>query len=180
LIAFKIGVGNTLMLNVVDAPIHKFDETGVTVKIPTASTNGFILDAIKLGKVSMPELAPILGKLFVQLKVLGTVLAKFIADVEKVLHKDCEGTAEITGVGFTVIVKVLGFPTQFPLKDVGVTVKIPIFGRVLLALAAIKLDILFTPKEDIPIDALFIDQSKLLSTALLKVIGAVLLPLQTN
>ena len=108
---------------------------------------------------------PMDGVLFTQLNttllpplpLLG--LLKFIAVVLVPLHNTWLATAFTVAVGFTVMVNVIGVPTQLtaPLVKVGVTVIVATIG-VVVALVAIKVGIFPVPLAAIPIDGVLLTQ----------------------
>ena len=108
---------------------------------------------------------PIDGVLFTQLNttllpplpLLG--LLKLIAVVLVPLHNTWLATAFTVAVGLTVIVKVIGVPTQLTaaLVKVGVTVIVATTGAV-VALVAIKVGILPVPLAAIPIEGVLLTQ----------------------
>ena len=128
------------------------------------ATTGALLrfTAVKLGIVPVPLAArPMEGKLLVQLytivpPVVG--LLKLIGVDTAPLHSTTSVTGFTTAVGFTVIVKVVGVPTQLtPLVYVGVTVIVAVTGA-LPALVAVKLGILPVPLAARPIEGVLFVQ----------------------
>lgn len=75
-----------------------------------------ILVAVKLAILPVPLAArPIVVLLLVQLyTVPATAPVKFTAAVADPLHNTCGNTAFTVGIGFTVIVNVVGVPVQVP------------------------------------------------------------------
>ena len=130
---------------------------------------------------------PIEGVLLTQLNttllppppLLGLVNAIAVVDVP--LHNTWLVIAFTVAVGFTVMVKVVGVPTQLtaPLVNVGVTVIVATTGAV-VALVAIKLGIFPVPLAAIPIDGALLVQLYVTvppDAGLLKLIAAVDEPL---
>ena len=75
-----------------------------------------VLVAVKLAILPVPAVArPIVVLLLVQLyTVPATAPVKFTAAVAVLLHTTCGNTAFTVGIGFTVIVNVVGVPLQVP------------------------------------------------------------------
>ena len=134
--------------------------------------------------------SPIEGVLFTQLNtillppppLLGLVNAMAVVDAP--LHKTWLVTAFTVAVGLTVIVNVIGVPTQLtaPLVNVGVTVIVATTGAVVV-LVAMKDGILPVPLAAIPIDAaLFVQLYVTVPpvAGLLKLIAAVDAPLHNT
>ena len=76
---------------------------------------------------------------------------KFTACTCSLLHTDWSGTAVTDGIGFTVIVKLLGVPVQ--LFETGVTTILAVIG-ILLPLFRVKLLILPIPLAAKPMEVL--------------------------
>jgi len=75
-----------------------------------------VLVAVKLAILPVPLAArPIVVLVLVQLyTVPATAPVKFTAVVADPLHNTCGNTAFTVGIGFTVIVNVVGVPVQVP------------------------------------------------------------------
>lgn len=125
---FTVGVGLTTIVNVCDVPVQVMPalvNTGVTV-ISAVTGERPVLVAMKLGILPVPLAAsPIDGALLVHWKLSAPVgpvvgLVKLIGAVGLPLHNTWPATGFTTGVGFTVIVNVIGVPTQ-PVGPTGVT-----------------------------------------------------------
>lgn len=88
---------------------------GVTV-IVAVCTTAVALVATKLAILPVPDAArPMDVLLFVQLySVPATAPVKLTAAVFDPLHNTCGNTAFTVGIGFTVIVNVIGVPVQVP------------------------------------------------------------------
>ena len=118
---------------------------------------------MKLGILPVPEAAkPIVVLLFVQLYVTVPPVVgetNTTAAVDALAHTVWLDTGLTTGVGLTVIVNVIGVPTQLtpPLVYVGVTVIAAVTGA-LVALVAVKLAILPVPLAAKPIDGVLLVQ----------------------
>jgi hypothetical protein len=116
LTAFTVGVGLTVIVNVVEAPVQVTPllvYVRVTVIVATTATKPEFV-AVNDG-ISPVPLAPkpILVLLFVQLyTVPATAPLKFTAVVGDPLHTVWLLTAFTVGDGFTVMVKVIGVPVQ--------------------------------------------------------------------
>ena len=82
--------------------------------IVAVTGNAVVLVAMKAGMLPLPAAKrPILILLFVHANVVPTVgLTKFTAVVSDPLHMVWFATAFTVGIGFTVIVNVVGVPTQ--------------------------------------------------------------------
>lgn len=105
---------------------------------------------------------PIEGSLLVQLytmipPVVGEV--KLILAVGELLHTTWLATGSTTGVGLTVMVKLMDGPTQLTpaLVNVGVTVMVALTGA-LLVLVPVKLAILPMPDAANPIETVLFVQ----------------------
>ena len=110
--AFTVGVGLTVIVKLIGVPAHPL-AVGVTVIVATTGAL-VILVATKLAMLPLPAAAsPIDGALLVQLNTVpATVPTKFTAAVLAPLHSTWLPTAATVGVGFTVIVKLIGVPVQ--------------------------------------------------------------------
>ena len=116
--AFTVAVGLTVMVNVMGVPtqlVPPFVYVGVTVIVAvTGALVAFV--AVKLAILPVPLAAnPMLVVLFVQLytivpPVVG--LLKVTAVVDAPLHTTWLATAVTVAVGLTVMVNVIGVPTQ--------------------------------------------------------------------
>lgn len=106
--------------------------TAVTVMIAVTGDNP-VLVAMKLGILPVPLAAsPIDGALLVHWKLSAPVgpvvgLVKLITAVGDPLHNTWPATGLTTGAGLTVIVNVIGVPTQ-PVGPTGVTVMVATNG----------------------------------------------------
>ena len=133
--------------------------TGVTTTV--ATTGALVtLVAVKLAILPVPLAArPMDGALFVQLNMVpGTVVVKLTAAVGVLLHTTWLAGWFTWPVGLTVIVNVIGVPTQeTPLVYVGVTVMVAVTGAV-PALVAVKAAILPAPAAARPIDGVLFTQ----------------------
>ena len=179
-IAFTDGVGLTVIVNVTGGPAQPVAATGVTVIVAVTGAVP-VLVAMKLGILPTPAPArPIEGWLFVHWKnTPGCELVKVTAVVAAPLHNIwLPGSGGFTtGVGFTVIVKVIGAPVQLtpPLVNVGVTVIVAVTG-LLVGFNAMKLAILPMPAEPRPMLVLLLVQLYVVVPpvlAVLKLIAAV-------
>ena len=123
---------------------------GVTV-IVAVTGSAPVLIAVKAPILPVPEAArPIVALLLVQLNTVPAVgLVNVIAVVLEPLHTVWLATAPTVGIGFTVIVKLLGVPGQ--LLAVGVTVMVATTGAV-PGFWAVKLAILPVPLAARPMD----------------------------
>ena len=177
--AATTGVGLTVIVNVIDGPLQPL-ATGVTVIV--AVTGALVVFvAVKAAILPVPDAArPMLVLLFVQLNVVPpTAPVKLIAVVVAPLHSVWLATAFTVGVGFTVIVNVIGVPVQVTplLVYVGVTVIVATTGAVPV-LIAVKLAILPVPVAASPILVLLFVQLYTVPAALpVKVTAAVGWPL---
>lgn len=131
---FTVGVGLTTITKVCDAPVQVMPPllyTGVTVMMAVTGDNP-VFTAIKLGMLPVPVAAnPMDGALLVHWKLNAPVgpvvgLVKLITAVGDPLHTNWPATGFTIGVGFTVIVNVIGVPTQ-P-AALGVTVIVAVIG----------------------------------------------------
>ena len=176
-----IGVGLTLMVNVIGVPWQPLAR-GVTVIVAmTGELVAFV--AVKAPILPVPLAArPILVLLFVQLNVVpATAPVKFTGVVVAPAHKTWLATAFTVGVGFTVIVNVIGVPAHGtpPVLLLGVTVIVATAGAV-TALRAVKLGMLPVPLAARPILVLLFVQLKVVpATAPVKFTEAVGAPLHT-
>jgi hypothetical protein len=166
--ACTVAVGLTVIVNVIVVPVQvtpAFVYTGVTV---TVATNGAVVLFVAENDPILPlplAAKPIDGVLFTQLNttllpplpLLG--LLKFIAVLLVPLHNTWLATVFTVAVGLTVIVNVIGVPTQLmaPLVKVGVTVIVATIGAV-VALVAIKVGMLPVPLAAIPIEGVLLTQ----------------------
>lgn len=95
-------------------------------------TTAVALVAVKLAILPVPDAArPMLVLVLVQLyTVPATAPVKITAFVAVPLHNICSNTAFTVGIGFTVMVNVIGLPVQVvpPLVYLGVTVMVPVNG----------------------------------------------------
>ena len=148
-IAFTVGVGLTVIVNVIAVPVQPLAVVGVTVIVAVIGA-AVLLVAVKLGILPWPVAAsPMAVLLLAQLNIVpATVPVKFTAAVLAPLHKVWLATAATFALGLTVIVNVIGSPAQ-PLA-VGVTVIVPLIA-VVPALVAVKLGILPVPVAARPI-----------------------------
>ena len=161
--AFTVGVGLTVIVNVIGAPVQvtpPFVNVGVTVIVATCGVvPGFV--AVKLAMLPVPLAArPMLVLLFVQLNVVpATAPAKVIAVVVAPLQSVWFATAFTVGVGLTVIVNVIGVPVQVtpPLVNTGVTVIVATTGAAVLFIA-VKLAMCPVPLAASPILVLLLVQ----------------------
>ena len=133
-IAFTDGVGLTVIVKLNGTPTQVVSVLiGVTVIVATTDAVPKLV-AVKLGIFPVPAIPkPIDGWLFVQLKnTPGIGVTKFTAVVGEPLHNTwLPGVGDVaTGVGFTVIVKLITGPTQLtpPLVNVGVTVIVAVIA----------------------------------------------------
>ena len=110
------GVGFTVIVNVTDAPVQVVPPlvyVGVTVIV--AVTGAVVaLVAVKLAILPVPDAArPIVVLLLVQLYIVpDTGPAKVTAAVGEPLHNTWLATGFTAGIGFTVMVNVIGVPVQ--------------------------------------------------------------------
>ena len=110
------GVGFTVMVKLISGPVQLTPllvNTGVTVMVATTGAVPLLI-AVNDAMLPLPDAArPIVGTLFVQLKVVPvTGLVKFTAVVGELLQTTWLATGLAVGVGFTVMVKVLAGPVQ--------------------------------------------------------------------
>lgn len=100
------------MVKLVELPVQPVAD-GVTVIVAVIGAL-VVLVAVNAAILPVPDAAsPIVVLLLVQLyTVPATAPVKFIAVVVDPLHNDWLGTAFTVGVGFTVMVKVVGVPLQ--------------------------------------------------------------------
>jgi len=114
-IAFTVGVGFTVMVNVIGTPGQPVADDGVTVMVAVTGAPVMFV-AMKLGILPVPAPPkPIDGVLLVHTKnTPGIEVVKFTAAVAVALHTSwLPGYGgSMTGVGFTVIVNVIGVPVQ--------------------------------------------------------------------
>jgi hypothetical protein len=154
-IVLTVGVGLTVIVNVFAVPVQPAFE-GVTVIV---ATTGAVPALVAVNEAISPvplAARPIDVALFVQLKVvLLNAPLKATAVVEAPLHNAWLDTVFTVGVGFTVIVNVLGAPGQ-PLAD-GVTVIVAVTGDVVL-LVAVKAAISPVPLAARPIEVVLFVQ----------------------
>ena len=173
---------NTIRILATPPPPPPPPVDGVTVTVATTGTVP-LFTAVKLAILPVPLAAsPMLGVLFVQLNVVpATGLVKFTGAVGDPLHNTWLATGFTDGVGFTVIVNVIGAPLQLtpPNVALGVTVIVATTGAFVL-LIAVKLAILPTPLAARPIvELLFVQLNTVPATVPLNVTAAVEAPLHT-
>ena len=137
--------------------------------------------AVKAAILPVPDaVSPIDVLLLVQLyTVPATGPVMVTAVVVAPLHTTWLAIAFTDGVGFTVIVKVIGVPVQVtpPFVKLAVTVMVAVTGA-LVTLVAIKLAILPVPLAARPMDVvLFVQLNTVPLTGLVKFTAAVALPL---
>lgn len=149
------GVGFTVTVNASGIP-EQPDAEGVTVIV---ALTGAMVELTALNGAIFP--VPLAGKpmdvlLLVHAYVVPlNVLVKVIALVVALLHKVWLGGGTTLGVGFTVIINVLGAPGQPPAD--GVTVIVAVTG-VLVELTALNGAIFPVPFAGKPIDVLLLVQ----------------------
>ena len=139
--ADTIGVGLTVMVNVVAVPVAvtpPLVKVGVTVIVATTGVVP-VFTAVNTGRLPVPLAAsPILDVLFVQLNTVPATapLNATLACCEP-LHTTWFATALTVGIGFTVIVNVLGVPATVkpPFEYVGVTVIVATTGAFVVFIA---------------------------------------------
>jgi hypothetical protein len=150
-----LGVGFTVIVNVCGVPGHPAAD-GVTVIVAVIGVL-VVLTAVKAGIFPLPlATKPIEVLLFVQLKIEPvTDPVNVIAFVVAPLHRIWLAGCTTLGVGFTVIVNVLGAPGQPDAE--GVTVIVAVTG-VLLLLMAVKAGIFPLPLAAKPIEVLLFVQ----------------------
>jgi len=114
-IAFTVGVGLTVMVNVLGTPGQPVADVGVTVMVAVTG-DPVMFVAMKLGILPVPAPPkPIDGSLFVHTKnTPGIEVIKFTGAVAVPLHTSwLPGYGgSMIGNGFTVIVNVIGVPVQ--------------------------------------------------------------------
>jgi len=114
-IAFTAGVGFTVIVNVIGVPVQPAPFCGVIVIVATTGAAPTFV-ATKLGILPAPTAArPMPGWLFVHVKnVPGTGPVNITAVELEPLHNNwlAGGGDDKVAVGFTVIVNVVGVPTQ--------------------------------------------------------------------
>ena len=186
-IALTAGVGFTVIVNVLGVPGQPVEIlTGVTVIVATTGVVPALV-AVKLGILPVPAPPkPIEGWLFVHWKnTPDCEVVNVTGAVADPLHSTwLPGYGGfITGVGFTVIVKLTGAPLQLtpPLVKVGVTVIVAVTGTWLL-LIAVKAGILPKPAEVNPMVVLLLVQLYVTVPpvlGLVKLTAAVKAPLHT-
>ena len=177
-ITFTVGVGFTVIVNVIAVPVQPFAVVGVTVIVAVIGA-AVLLVAVKLGIFPWPLAAsPILVLLLVQLNIVpATVPVKFTAAVAAPLQSVWLTTAATLALGLTVIVNVIGAPVQ-PLAD-GVTVIVPLIA-VVPALVATKLGMFPVPDAARPIAVLeFVQLYVVPGVRLVKFTAVVFAPVQT-
>lgn len=108
---------------------------------------------------------------------------KFTAAADVLLHSTWLATAFTVGVGFTVIIKVIGVPVQLTpaLVYVGITVTVALIGAIVV-FVAMKPGILPDPFNPNPIAVLLLLQLYTMVppvAGLVKFTAAVAVPLQT-
>jgi len=155
--AFTLGPGFTVMVNVMGVPGQPL-AVGVTVMVLVTGAVPALV-AVKAGIFPTPlPPKPMDVLLFVQLNTVPvTVPAKFTAVVGVLLHKVWLPTAVTVGVGFTVMVNVMGVPGH-PLA-VGVTVMVLLIG-VVPALVAVNEGSVLDPEAPEPMAGLLLVQLK--------------------
>ena len=176
--AFTVGVGFTVIVNVMPEPVQPLAVVGVTVIVAVIGA-AVLFIAMKLGILPWPDAArPIEVLLLVQLNIVpATVPVKVIAAVADPLQSVWLATAATVAVGLTVIVNVIGAPVQ-PLA-VGVTVIVPLIA-VTPALVVTKLGILPVPLAPSPIAVLELVHAYVVpGVRLVKFTAAVLAPAQS-
>ena len=131
---FTVGVGLTVIVKVCVVPVQVIPplvNTGVTVMIAIIGLVP-VLTAVKLAILPVPLAAsPMDGALLVQLNESAPVgpvvgLVKLTAAVGVPLQTVWLATGFTIGVGFTVMVNVIGVPVQVPI--LGVTVMVATSG----------------------------------------------------
>lgn len=141
---FTVGVGFTVIVKVCELPVQVIPAlvyTAVTV-ISAVTGDKPVFTAVKLGIGPLPVAArPMEGALLVHWNDTDPVgpvvgLVKLIAVVGDPLHTNWPATGLTIGVGFTVMVKLIGVPTQ-PAGLTGVTVIVATNGP-LVALVVIN------------------------------------------
>ena len=149
------GVGFTVMVKVDGVP-GQLLAVGVTVMVAVIGVVP-VFTALNDAMFPLPDAPnPMDGVLFAQAKdVPVTGPAKFMAAVGAPLHKVWFATAFTVGVGFTVIVKLIGVPGH-PFA-VGVTVIVDVMG-VVPALAAVNAGIFPEPPPPNPMVVLLLLQ----------------------
>lgn len=187
--AFTDGIGFTVIVNVIGTPGQLTPPvyTGVTVMVATWAT--FVaLVATKLAILPVPDAArPIDVLLLVQLyTVPGTLPLKLMAAVLDPLHNTWLATGLTSGVGFTVMVNVIGVPLQLmpPLVYTGVTVIVATTGLKPI-FTAVNEGMLLVPLAASPIDGVVLDHTNDSApvgpvVGLVKLIAAVGEPLHTT
>ena len=177
-IAFTVGVGFTVIVNVIAVPVQPFAVVGVTVIVAVIGA-AVLLVAVKLGILPWPVAAsPIAVLEFVQLNIVpATVPTKFTAAVAAPLHNVWLATAATVAFGLTVIVNVIGNPAQpFAL---GVTVIVPDIA-VTPVLVVTKLGIFPVPDAPRPIAVFELVHANVVpGVKLVKFTAAVLAPAQS-
>lgn len=168
------------MVKLVELPVQPAAE-GVTVIVAVIGAL-VVLMAVKAAILPVPDAAsPIAVLLLVQLyTVPATAPVKFIAAVVDPLHKDWFATAFTVGVGFTVMVKLVGVPLQLtpPLVYVDVTVIVAVIGT-FVVFVAIKAGILPVPAPARPIAVLlFVQVNTVPATGPLITMVFIVTPLQ--
>lgn len=131
--AFTVGVGFTVMVNVLGVPGHPL-AVGVTVMVAVTGVVP-VLVAVNTPMFPLPEAAkPMEGVLFVQENVLpGTGPLMLMAVLLPPLQMVWLAMAFTVGVGFTVMVNEVGVPVH-PLA-VGVTVMVAVMGAAVVLVA---------------------------------------------
>lgn len=176
-ILFTVGEGFTVMVNEVGVPGQPLAE-GVAVMVAVTGVVP-VLVAVKAPMFPLPDVAnPMEPSLFVQVYVVPvTVPAKFTAVVLAPLHTVWLPTAFTVGVGFTVMVNVLGVPGH-PLA-LGVTVMVAVTG-VLPVLVAVKAPMFPLPDAANPMEGvLFVHVNEVPGTGPAKLTAVVVAPLHT-
>jgi hypothetical protein len=181
-----LAVGFTVIVNVVDGPAQLMPplvNTGVTVIVAVTAVLP-VLIAVNDGIVLVPLApSPMDRLLLVQLyTVPATGPAIVTAVVFDPAHTVWLAIVVTDGVGFTVIVNVIGVPVQVvaPLVNVGVTVIVAVCTTA-VALVAVKLAILPVPDAARPIVVLLLVQLYTVPATLpVKFTAVVALPLHST
>lgn len=176
LAGFTIGEGFTVMVKLCAWPAQLFANGVIVIVAVTAAL--VVLIAVNDG-ISPTPLAgkPIEALSLFHVKLLPLIVpVKAITLVAEPLHKVWSAGIITSGVGFTLIVKVIDGPGQPP--AVGVTVIVAITGT-LVVLIAVKDGIFPLPLAVKPIDVLSLVQVKFVAPNVpVKFIALVVAPLQ--
>ena len=177
-------VGVTVIVNVVGEPVQVVPPlvyVGVTVIVAVTGAV-VVFTAVKEGILPVPLAArPIEVVLLVQLYTVPvTAPVKLIAVVAVPLHNDWLATVFTVGIGFTVMVNVLGVPAQVePLTKTGVTVMVAVIAALVL-FVPMKEGMLPVPLAPRPIAVLlFVQLNTVPGTVVVKFTAPVGEPLQT-